>query len=72
MPVLLCTFTSFQERGKRSQRPQQNLSAHTAIVVRNMDKGFITARGGKQGGQCFGKEMEKEGNSQQVRDSLSI
>lgn len=42
----------------------EHLNAHTAILVRNMNKGFITARGGNQGGQCFGKEMEKEGNSQ--------
>lgn len=48
-----------------SQRPEGNTRVHTAVSVRSEDRGFIIAQGGKQGGQCFGKEMEKEWNSQQ-------
>lgn len=69
-----CSFVYFQflPRDSVIETRTEHLSAHTAILVRNMDKGFITAREGKQGGECFGKETEKEENSQQVRNSLSI
>lgn len=44
---------------------EQNTWAHALLSWLGMNKGFTAATGGKEGGQCFGKEMEKEGKSQQ-------
>lgn len=62
--ILLRTFQFFP-RDPVTETRREHVSAHAAFLVENTDKGFYNSYGGRQGGQCFGKEMEKEGNSQQ-------